>query len=73
MSKAVAVIHDLPSGPETSISEICPVAGSNPIVPETQCIIGEALHDKHPRFAIHTRKKFNGLLICLKEKLYCSQ
>ncbi|VDO91978.1 unnamed protein product [Schistosoma curassoni] len=37
LSEAVAVIHDPPSGPETSISETCPVASSNPIVPETQC------------------------------------
>ncbi|VDP04766.1 unnamed protein product [Schistosoma margrebowiei] len=30
-----AVIHDAPSDPEMSISETCPVIGSNPIAPET--------------------------------------
>ncbi|VDP45328.1 unnamed protein product [Schistosoma margrebowiei] len=37
VSEAVAVIYDPPSGPEMSISETCPVVGSNPVVPETPC------------------------------------
>ncbi|VDP48048.1 unnamed protein product [Schistosoma margrebowiei] len=36
-SNETAVIHDAPSDPEMSISETCPVVGSNPIVPETLC------------------------------------
>ncbi|VDP41507.1 unnamed protein product [Schistosoma curassoni] len=35
VNELVAVIHDAPSDPEMSISETCPVMGSNPIVPET--------------------------------------
>ncbi|CAH8469415.1 unnamed protein product [Schistosoma haematobium] len=35
--EAISVIHDPLSGPGTFISETCPVAGSNLIVPKTQC------------------------------------
>ncbi|VDP61045.1 unnamed protein product [Schistosoma curassoni] len=37
VNEAVAVTQDPPSGPETSILETCPVVGSNPIIPETEC------------------------------------
>ncbi|VDO60246.1 unnamed protein product [Schistosoma margrebowiei] len=37
IKEAVAVIDDTLSCPETSISETCPIAGSNSLVPETQC------------------------------------
>ncbi|VDP86628.1 unnamed protein product [Schistosoma mattheei] len=37
LNEAVAVIYDPLSCSETSISETCPVVGSNPIVTETQC------------------------------------
>lgn len=37
VSKAVAVIHDPLSGPETFVSETFSVVGSNHIVSETQC------------------------------------
>ncbi|VDP77911.1 unnamed protein product [Schistosoma mattheei] len=37
VNEVAAVIHDPPSGPEMSISETCPVVGSNPIAPETPC------------------------------------
>ncbi|VDO83898.1 unnamed protein product, partial [Schistosoma mattheei] len=37
VNEAVAVTQDPPSGPETSILETCPVVGSNPIIPGTEC------------------------------------
>ncbi|VDO87882.1 unnamed protein product [Schistosoma margrebowiei] len=37
LNEPVSIIHNPSSGSVMSISEICPVVGSNPIIPETQC------------------------------------
>ncbi|VDP84075.1 unnamed protein product [Schistosoma mattheei] len=54
VNELAAVIHDPPRGPEMSISEICPVVGSNPIAIETPYTNIDLPEHRLPRRAMLT-------------------